>query len=104
SIVLRSVMIAFAALLVTSSAMAAQGQPSTPPTVSTMAPAAREYLSAALDTLQRASMHDTANWSLIRDSAFIVAAGAEKPRDTYAAIQWALKRVDRHSFLQASRG
>lgn len=67
-----------------------------------MAPAAREYLSAALDTLQSASMHAaTTDWAAVRDSAFLLAAGAVHPRDTWGAINWALRRVDRHSFLQA---
>ena len=72
------------------------------PAGQTMSPAAREYLAAALDTLQAASMHaDTTDWQAVRDSAFLLAAGAERPRDTWGALNWALRRVDRHSFLQA---
>jgi carboxyl-terminal processing protease len=95
---------AAAVFILAASPLGAQTGPSTPPTAPALSAAAREYLTAALDTLQHASMHDTIDWAPIRDSAFLVAAGAEQPRDTYAAIQWALKRVDRHSFLQASRG
>lgn len=70
-----------------------------------LSPAARAYLTTALDSLQATSMHArSVNWTVVRDSAFAIAAGAERPADTYAAINWALRRVDRHSFLQASRG
>ena len=66
---------------------------------------ARAFLEAALDTLQRLSMHrDTVDWQVIRDSARLLAAGASLETDTYAAIHWALKRVDRHSFLAAPYG
>ena len=44
---------------------------------------------------------DTVKWSAIRDSAFLLAAGAKKPHDTYGAIDWALHRANKHSFLQA---
>lgn len=72
-----------------------------PPAISA---AARAYLLTALDTLQRASMHSaSADWAVVRDSALLLAAGAQRPADTYGAIQWALRRVDRHSFLQARR-
>lgn len=63
---------------------------------------ARHYLAAALDSIQQASMHAaSADWQAVRDSAFLLAAGAQRPAQTYGAINWALRRVDRHSFLQA---
>lgn len=58
------------------------------------------YLSAAHDTLERVSVHrGTRNWVALRDSAFTRAAGAGSPRGTYAALDWALRTVDRHSHL-----
>lgn len=61
-------------------------------------------LTAALDTIEAVTLgRDTLPWPLIRDSAFYYAAGARKPSDTYGAIDWALRRANRHSFLQASR-
>lgn len=66
---------------------------------------ARAYLAEALDSLQATSLHRASvNWQQVRDSAFIVAAGAVRRTDTYGAIEWALRRVDKHSFLQARRG
>jgi C-terminal processing protease CtpA/Prc len=70
-----------------------------------IAPAARAYLSAALDTLERLAMRRaTTDWRAVRDGAFARAAGAQTPADTYGAIEWALRRVDKHSFLQPRRG
>jgi C-terminal processing protease CtpA/Prc len=43
---------------------------------------------------------DSVPWARVRDSAFVLADGAQRPYDTYPAIQWALRRVNRHSFLQ----
>lgn len=40
---------------------------------------------------------------MIRDSAFYYAHGALKPSHTYGAIDWALRRANKHSFLQAAR-
>ena len=63
---------------------------------------ARAYLNAALDTIQRVTLRaDTLPWRRIRDSAFVIAAGAQRPIDTYTAIDWALRRANKHSFLQA---
>jgi carboxyl-terminal processing protease len=64
---------------------------------------ARAYLSAALDTLQLVTLgRDTIPWPVLRDSAFRMAAGARKLSDTYGAIDWALRRANKHSFLQAA--
>ena len=98
-VVSRAVRLALALIATLPAAGAAQQSASAG---SDMAPAAREYLEAALDTVQAVSMHaDTTDWQAVRDSAFLLAAGAERPRDTWGALNWALRRVDRHSFLQA---
>jgi carboxyl-terminal processing protease len=68
----------------------------------TMSEGARAYLTEALDSLQAVSMRRaTTDWQAVRDSAFLLAAGAQRPDQTYGAIDWALRRVDRHSGLQA---
>jgi hypothetical protein len=68
-----------------------------------MSAAAREYLAAALDTLQRVTLRaDTVPWNRIRDSAFAIAAGAQRPFDTYSAIDWAMRHANKHSFLQVA--
>lgn len=67
-------------------------------------PAAASYLERALDTLQAVTLRsDSIPWRVVRDSAFLLAAGAREPRDTWGAIDWALHRVNQHSFLQAPR-
>lgn len=67
-------------------------------------PAARAYLAAALDTLQAVALRrDTISWRHVRDTAFLFAAGAEVPSDTYGAVAWALGRANKHGFLQAAR-
>jgi len=68
---------------------------------STMSDSARVYLSHALDQLQATSRHRSAPWSQIRDSAFALAAGSQMISDTYGPINWALRRVDPHSYLSA---
>jgi carboxyl-terminal processing protease len=67
-----------------------------------MSDSAQVFLTAALDSLQATSRHGAAvPWPRIRDSAFALAAGAQAITDTYGALNWALKRVDLHSFLSA---
>ena len=83
-----------------------RGKPSAPAlaidSLSPMSAEARDYLATALDTIEVTSMHRaTIDWRMVRDSAFLLAAGARGPSDTYGAIQWALRRADKHSFLQA---
>lgn len=79
------------------------GRPAAAQTRPDLSPQAAAYLTAALDTLESAMLgRDTLSWTAIRDSAFLLAAGARAPRDTYGAIAWALRRSNRHSFLQAS--
>jgi C-terminal processing protease CtpA/Prc len=66
-----------------------------------MSAEARSYLATALDSIQGAVLVPKEfSWSMLRDSAFTLAAGAVSPFDTYPAIAWALRRANRHSFLQ----
>jgi C-terminal processing protease CtpA/Prc len=65
---------------------------------------AAAYLEAALDTIQAVTMEGNAiPWAAVRDSARSIALGAQEPRDTHGAIDWALRRANAHSFLQAAR-
>lgn len=62
------------------------------------------YLDAALDTLRRVALRrDSVDWSALRDSVRVRAAGAQTTDQAWPALQWALRRVDRHSFLQTPR-
>ncbi len=75
-----------------------------PPTSSAMSPAARTYLTSALDVMQTYSFYRSKiDWSSLRASAFAAAeaAQAQTPASTYPAIRAALAALgDHHSFLQ----
>jgi hypothetical protein len=59
------------------------------------------YLQTALDSIERTvSREDGVQWATVRDSAVLLADGAQRPYDTYPAIHWALRRTNKHSFLQ----
>lgn len=78
---------------------AAPGARPSPPV--RMDPLADAYLRTALDSIERVILlPDRDSWARVRDSAHLVAAGAQRPFDTYPAIEWALRRVNKHSFLQ----
>lgn len=62
---------------------------------------ARAYLEHALDVMQQNALHrGKIDWGTLRKETIEHAAGVEVPVDTYDAIRWALKKVNRHSFLQ----
>lgn len=66
-----------------------------------MDPDALAYLQAALDSIERTVLRgDGVRWPAVRDSAVLLADGAQRPYDTYPAIEWALRRANKHSFLQ----
>jgi C-terminal processing protease CtpA/Prc len=61
----------------------------------------RAYLSEALDTLAHVSLHrDEVDWPALRDSVMRRASRATTYAESWPTIEWALRRVDRHSFLQ----
>lgn len=64
-----------------------------------MAPAARTYLSKALSIMEEHSLlRHQIDWDNLRSKAFSQARGAQKPADTYGAIESALGALgDRHS-------
>lgn len=64
---------------------------------------ARTYLEHAIDVMQQNALHsEKIDWRTLRSKALERARGAEVPVDTYDAIRWALKMVNKHSFLQLS--
>jgi carboxyl-terminal processing protease len=68
-----------------------------------ISPVAKEYLEEALDIMQKNALHgERLDWPSLRNEAFEQAGNAELPVDTYDAIRWTLKRVNKHSFLQLS--
>lgn len=69
----------------------------------TIAPTAQEYLEHALDVMQKNALHsERIDWATLPHQALEHAAGAEVPVDTYEAIRWSLKQLNKHSFLQLS--
>lgn len=91
----RWLLTTIASALVLSQASAAAQTPA-------MSSRARTYLQGALDTLQAVILRgDTVSWRNVRDTAFLIARGAQEERDTYGAIAWALRRANPHSFFQA---
>jgi C-terminal processing protease CtpA/Prc len=68
-----------------------------------MSATAQAYLKHAIDVMQQNALHsEKIDWRTLRREALERARGAEVPVDTYDAIRWALKRVNKHSFLQLS--
>lgn len=81
---------------------AASAQASQPPRQT--AEAVVKYLDAALDTLRRVALRrDSVDWKALRDSVRVRSAGAQTTDEAWPALQWALRSVDRHSFLQTPR-
>lgn len=64
---------------------------------------AQAYLEHAIDVMQKNALHsEKIDWRTLHSEALDRARGAEVPVDTYDAVRWALKRVNKHSFLQLS--
>lgn len=61
-----------------------------------------KYLSAAIDTMQKYSIHrDSVNWKKLRKNTFEIAKGASTYSQTYPAIRKALFALgDNHSFFK----
>jgi C-terminal processing protease CtpA/Prc len=77
--------------------------PAAAQTPASMAPEARSYVETALDTMQTHSMmRDSVDWAELREEVLRRAESAEKPSDTYPALQYALDRLDKHSFLMGA--
>ena len=78
--------------------------PRQPERISVIPDSIRAYLNAAVDTLRRVSRHgNSVDWNRLRDSMFVLAAGAKQVRDVYPVVDWFINRVDSHSFLQSNR-
>ena len=67
----------------------------------TMSVVAREYLTAALDVMEKNALdRDRIDWPTLRHDTFEKAAGAQVPADTYDAIRFAVRSLgDGHSNL-----
>ncbi len=60
----------------------------------------RDYVSAAMTAFRSHSVHQAeVDWRSLEDSVVARAADAQTPAATWAALTWALRRVDIHSFL-----
>ncbi|HEX7123920.1 MAG TPA: S41 family peptidase [Gemmatimonadaceae bacterium] len=61
----------------------------------------REYVRTAMELFRQRSVHrDSVDWTALEDSVLARAANAQVPADTWLALSWAFRSVDRHSFLQ----
>lgn len=75
-------------------------------TAAPMSIVASDYLDAALEIMEKHSIHrTTTDWAYLRRQTRIVAAGAQSTRDTYPAIEYAIYSLgDHHSeFYTPSR-
>ncbi len=60
----------------------------------------RGYIRDAMAAFRAHSVHRTeVDWPTLEDSVIAQSAGAQRPSDTWRALTWALRNVDRHSFL-----
>ena len=72
-----------------------------PQASSAMPDSIRSYLLVALSKMKEVSLHrDSVNWSALQDSVLTRARYARRPDETWRTLQWALRSVDPHSFLQ----
>jgi carboxyl-terminal processing protease len=77
--------------------------PAQSPARSTMPDSVRHYVSTAMAAFRAHSVHQAdVDWRSLEDSVVARAAGAQIPASTWAALTWALRRVDAHSFLMPS--
>jgi carboxyl-terminal processing protease len=92
--ILRACGITTTALLLVSARLPAQTpQPAMPDSV-------RDYVSTAMAAFRSHSVHrGEVDWTALEDSVLARAASAQTPSETWRALTWALRRVDRHSFL-----
>lgn len=66
----------------------------------TMPDSIRGYVRDAMTLFRTNSVHQAeVDWRALEDSVITRSAGAQTPDDTWAALTWALRRVDQHSFL-----
>jgi hypothetical protein len=91
---LRVCGIVAAALLLVSAPLSAQTpKPVVPDSV-------RDYVSTAMGAFRSHSVHRSeVDWTALEDSVLARAGKAQTPAETWLALTWALRRVDRHSFL-----
>lgn len=87
--------IGLGAVLLTATPLGAQSPPATMPD------SVREYIREAMAAFRAHSVHRTVvDWPALEDSVVVRSAAAQMPSDTWRALIWALRKVDRHSFLR----
>lgn len=70
------------------------------PPRSTMPDSVRQYVSTAMAAFRAHSVHQAeVDWRSLEDSVVARAANAQIPASTWAALTWALRSVDAHSYL-----
>jgi hypothetical protein len=90
--------IAAAALLLVFSPLPAQMPQSAMPD------SVRDYVSTAMAAFRSHSVHRSqVDWAALEDSVLTRAVNARTPAETWPVLTWALRRVDRHSFLMSAR-
>jgi carboxyl-terminal processing protease len=66
----------------------------------TMPDSVRGYIRDAMAAFRAHSIHRAeVDWPTLEDSVVAQSAGAQSPSDTWRALTWALRSVDRHSYL-----
>lgn len=90
----RSTCRAIAALFFTVACLSAQ------PTPRALPDSVRGYVHDAMTAFRAHSVHQAeVDWRALEDSVLARSAGARTPADTWQVLTWALRSVDRHSFL-----
>jgi carboxyl-terminal processing protease len=89
--------VALAMICVGSAPLLAQSPPAAMPD------SVRGYVHDAMAAFRAHSVHQAeVNWEALEDSVLSRSTGARTPEGTWAALTWALRRVDPHSLLMLS--
>ena len=79
--------------------------PAQPPLRATMPDSVRQYVGTAMAAFRTHSVHQAeVDWRSLEDSVVARAVNAQTPAGTWAALAWALRSVDVHSFLLPPEG
>ncbi|MDQ6737425.1 MAG: S41 family peptidase [Gemmatimonadota bacterium] len=80
-------------MLFTAARLSAQAAPAMPDSV-------RRYVHDAMAAFRSHSVHQSEiDWPSLEDSVLVRSTNARTPADTWQALTWALRSVDRHSYL-----
>ena len=76
----------------------------TPLARTTLPPVVANYLDEALGYAKKYALdRDSVDWPAVTDDAYALASEATSPAGAYPAINFTLRRIDRHSFLRPPR-